>query len=76
MVVDKVGNVAKGLEISLKFAFRIAELLEKFPQSFDIVISYDNMNFFVSFYCKRKDEKWLIDDLDSYTEEAIMVMTT
>ena len=76
VVVDKVGNVAKGLEISLKFAFRIAELLEKFPQSFDIVISYDNMNFFVSFYCKRKDEEWLIDDLDSYTEEAIMVMTT
>ena len=34
------------------------------------------MDFFVSFYCKRKDEEWLIDDLDSYTEEAIMVMTT
>lgn len=76
VVVDKVGNVAKGLEISLKFAFKLAELLGKFPQSFNIVISYDNMDFIVSFYCKRKDEEWLIDDLDSYTEEAIMVMTT
>lgn len=76
MVVDKVGNIAKGLEISLKFAFKLAELLGKFPQSFNIVISYDNMDFIVSFYCKRKNEEWLIDDLDSYTEEAIMVMTT
>lgn len=76
VVVDKVGTVAKGLEISLKFAFKLAELLGKFPQSFNIVISYDNMDFIVSFYCKRKNEEWLIDDLDSYTEEAIMVMTT
>lgn len=53
----------------------LAELLGKFPQSFNIVISYDNMDFIVSFYCKRKNEEWLIDDLDSYTEEAIMVMT-
>lgn len=76
VLVDKVGNVAKGLEISLKFAFKLAELLGKFPQSFNIVISYDNMNFIVSFYCKRKNEEWLIDDLDSYIDEAIFVITT
>ena len=76
VVVDKVGNVAKGLEISLKFAFKLAELLGKFPQSFNIVISYDNMDFIVSFYCKRKYEEWLIDNLDSYMDEAIFVITT
>jgi len=74
--VDIVGNVAKCLEISLNFAFKIAELLEKFPQNFNIVISYDNMDFVVSFYCKRKNEEWLIDDLDSYIDEAIFVITT
>lgn len=76
VIVDKVGNVAKGLGISLKFAFKIAELLESIPQDFNIVISYDNMDFVVSFYCKRKNEEWLIDDLDSYTDEAIFVITT
>lgn len=76
VIVDKVGNVAKGLGISLKFAFKIAELLEGIPQDFNIVISYDNMDFVVSFYCKRKNEEWLIDDLDSYTDEAVFVITT
>lgn len=76
VIVDKVGNVAKGLVISLKFAFKIAELLESIPQNFNIVISYDNMDFVVSFYCKRKNEEWLIDDLDSYTDEAVFVITT
>ena len=74
--VDKVGNVAKSLGISLKFAFKIAELLVKIPQNFNIVISYDNMDFIVSFYCKRKYEEWLIDNLDSYMDEAIFVITT
>lgn len=74
--VDKVGNVAKSLGISLKFAFKIAGLLVKIPQNFNIVISYDNMDFIVSFYCKRKYEEWLIDNLDSYMDEAIFVITT
>lgn len=34
------------------------------------------MDFIVSFYCKRKHEEWLIDDLDSYMDEAIFVITT
>ena len=76
VIVDKVGNVAKGLRISLKFAFKITELLESIPQDFNIIISYDNMDFVVSFYCKRKNEEWLIDDLDSYTDEAVFVITT
>lgn len=74
--VDEVGNVAKSLGISLKFAFKIAGLLVKIPQNFNIVISYDNMDFIVSFYCKRKYEEWLIDNLDSYMDEAIFVITT
>lgn len=74
--VDKVGNVAKSLGISLKFAFKIAGLLVKILQNFNIVISYDNMDFIVSFYCKRKYEEWLIDNLDSYMDEAIFVITT
>lgn len=34
------------------------------------------MDFIVSFYCKRKYEEWLIDNLDSYMDEAIFVITT
>lgn len=75
-VYIKGDNIAKSLNVSLKFAFRIAELLEKFPQSFNIIISYDNIDFVVSFYCKRDNEEWLVDDLDSYIDEAIFVITT
>lgn len=75
-VYIKGDNIAKNLNVSLKFAFRIAELLEKFPQSFNIIISYDNIDFVVSFYCKRDNEEWLVDDLDSYIDEAIFVITT
>lgn len=60
----------------MKFAFTIAGLLDAFNRGFDIVVSYDGAEFTISFYCKRDNEEWIMDDLDSYTEEAIMVMTT
>ena len=60
----------------MKFAFTIAGLLDAFNCGFDIVVNYDGTEFTTSFFCKRDNEEWLMDDLDSYTEEAIMVMMT
>lgn len=74
--IDANCGITKALEISLKFAFTIVELLDAFNHSFDIVISYDGADFTISFYRKRDNEEWLMDDLDFYTEEAIMVITT
>lgn len=67
-----LANIGK-LKLSLK-----ALILSAFTFICFLVFSnaFCRTKIFVSFYCKRKDEEWLIDDLDSYTEEAIMVMTT
>ncbi len=69
-------GMAKTLATSLEFAFAIAGLLDEFSESFNVVASYSGMDFTVSFYCKRNTEEWLADDLDSYAEEAIFVITT
>lgn len=74
--VDTDNDIAEALRISLKFAFAMAELLDSVPESFNVVTSYDGTDFTVSFYCKRDTEEWLVDDLDSYEEEAIFVITT
>ena len=74
--VDADHDIAEALRISLKFAFAMAELLDSVPESFNVVTSYDGTDFTVSFYCKRDTEEWLADDLDSYAEEAIFVITT
>ncbi len=69
-------GMAKTLATSLEFAFAIAGLLGGISDSFNVVASYDGTDFTVSFYCKRNTEEWLADDLDSYAEEAIFVITT
>lgn len=74
--IDTNCGITKALGVSLNFAFTIVGLLDAFNHSFDIVISYDGADFTISFYRKRDNEEWLMDDLDSYTEEAIMVITT
>ena len=74
--VDADHDIAEALRISLKFAFALAELLDGIPENFNVVTSYDGTDFTVSFYCKRDTEEWLADDLDSYAEEAIFVITT
>ena len=74
--IDTNYGITKALGISLKFAFTITGLLDAFNRGFDIVVSYDGAEFTISFYCKRDEEKWLMNDLDFYTKEAIMVITT
>ena len=69
-------DVAETLRMSLRFAFAIAKLLDNISNKFNIVVSYADTDFTVSFYCKRDSEEWLTNDLDSYTEEAILVITT
>lgn len=74
--VETGHDFAKALRMSLKFAFEIADLLAILSDKFYIVISYDDTDFMVSFYCKRDSEEWLVEDLDSYADETIFVITT
>lgn len=74
--VDADHDIAEALRVSLKFAFALAELLDGIPENFNVVTSYDGTDLTVSFYCKRDTEEWLADDLNSYAEEAIFVITT
>ena len=74
--IETNGGKVNALYTSLRFAFEIANLLGAFSESFNIILSFDDTDFIVSFYCNRDNEEWLVDDLDSYTEEAILVITT
>lgn len=73
-------NLPSALKIFLNFIFSLARLLEKFPESFNIYLSYNitGINgFSISFNCIRPSEpSWLSDNLDAYREEAIFVLTT
>ncbi|GFI14650.1 hypothetical protein IMSAGC008_02210 [Muribaculaceae bacterium] len=74
--VDKYPNTAYTLRISLNFAFALAKLLEEFPDKFNIVLSVNQEDIVISFYCVRETEQWLTEDLESYHDEAIFVLTT
>ncbi len=74
--IETNGGKANALYVSLSFAFAIANLLDTFSESFNIVLSCDGKDFIVSFYCNRDNEEWFADDLDSYIEEAIFFITT
>lgn len=76
MFIDKGKNTEGTLGICLKFTFAIARLLESLSDKFNIVLSFDGDDFIVSFYCVRDSEQWLVDNLDSYIDEAIFVITT
>lgn len=69
------GDVSKALCMGLKFAFAIAGVLADISDNFNVVLSYDGTDVIVSFYCKRDHEEWLVNNLDSYTEEAIFVIS-
>lgn len=74
--INKGQNIKRSLCIGLSLAFAITNLLEKFSNKFNVVLSYNGIEFIVSFYCIRNSEEWLIKDLDFYLEEAIFVITT
>ena len=74
--VDKYQNAEYTLRISLNFTFALAKLLEEFPDKFNIVLSVNQEDFVISFYCVRETEQWLAEDLESYHDEAIFVLTT
>ena len=74
--IDKYQNTEYTLRICLNFVFALAKLLEEFPDKFNIILSVNQEDFVISFHCVRETEQWLDEDLDSYPEEAIFVLTT
>lgn len=68
-------NTKETLKESVAFCFAIANILASFPDKFNVVLSISGEEFIVSFYCVRDSEQWLAEDLDSYLDEAIIVIT-
>lgn len=68
-------NTKDTLKESVAFCFAIANILASFPDKFNVVLSISGEEFIVSFYCVRDSEQWLAEDLDSYLDEAIFVIT-
>ena len=59
------------------FCFCLESALKKFSiDNFRIIISFDGDSCNVRFHKVRPGETWLVDDLESYKEEALVVLNT
>lgn len=61
----------------LKFGFQLAKQLRPFSSSSTVILSADpaSEDVVIRFHKNRPGEQWLSDDLDQYSEEALMVLT-
>lgn len=52
----------------------IKKYLNNSAQTISVIISWDEMSQTIRFHLKRNGENWLTDDLEEYTEEAILLI--
>jgi hypothetical protein len=62
--------------IGVSFARRLCELLSARSGDFNVIVGTDELSCSVRFHRIRAGEAWLSDDLESYQDEAIAVLTT
>ena len=62
--------------LGVTFARRLCELLSARSDEFNIIVGSDELSCSVRFHRLRAGEAWLSDDLESYRDEAIAVLTT
>jgi len=58
------------------FAQRLCKLLSARSDEFNIIVGSDELSCSVRFHRQRPGEAWLSEDLESYRDEAIAVVTT
>lgn len=80
-IEDYIESVCSQKELfkqGLSFATMLAnELKLSFPNKpFWVILSVNKSSCNVRFHQLRKDERWLADNIEEYTKEAIMVLET
>lgn len=73
-VSSEIVVAKQGIAFALQTATRLRSTFPK--QSFKVIVASTAQGCGVRFYLKRPGEKWLASDLDSYAEEAILVLDT
>ena len=61
--------------MGVAFARRLCELLSERSGDFNVIVGSDDLSCSVRFHRVRASEAWLGDDLESYQDEAIAVLT-
>jgi hypothetical protein len=61
--------------VGVAFARRVCELLSARSGDFNVIVGTDELSCSVRFHQVRAGEAWLSNDLESYKEEAIAVLT-
>ena len=62
--------------LGVAFARRLSDLLSNGRGEFNVIVGSDELSCSVRFHRVRAGEAWLSDDLESYQDEAIAVLTT
>jgi hypothetical protein len=68
---------AEGLQSCISFATRLRDDLSVFspPRRFAVILSVSAQGCVVRFHQIRPEEHWIRDDLDSYRDEGLLVLT-
>src|SRR5438105_15763779 len=51
----------------------VSAALARFPGRFNVILSYDGESCAVRFHKIRAGERWLLDDLEQYVDEGVLV---
>jgi hypothetical protein len=62
--------------MGVAFARRLSGLLSDHRGEFNVIVGSDELSCTVRFHRVRAGEAWLADDLESYQDDAIAVLTT
>ncbi|MBE6245537.1 MAG: hypothetical protein E7108_08485 [Bacteroidales bacterium] len=73
-VVIKINSIKKSLNDALSFAYALCKVLVYINSSFRVFISFDDSFYTISFFQIRSENTFFDDDLDSYEEEAILLV--
>ena len=74
-IILKVGkHIRHTLMKGISFCHRLSKILPK-SHDFNIIMSVDEDYVTISFHLIRIGETWLVDDLEEYQLDAVLVMT-
>ena len=61
------------LTAGLLTARAVSAALSRFPGRFNVILSYDGESCALRFHKIRAGERWLLDDLEEYVDEGVLV---
>jgi hypothetical protein len=71
-------GTSESLKSSLRYAVALQEHLSHVANgpTFQVIVSVDDHECTIRFHKLRRGENWVADDLESYAEEAILLLQT